>query len=264
MHSTSSRRRRPGLVIIAVAYVALATIAASTSAAVRVTWMPGFAAPGTPANLNTVGVVKVGPRNARNVLVLEPGTLAGGGYFVPLATWVVANARGWQVWSVENRENLLEDQSVLNLAKAGQATPQELFDYYLGFLADPSITQHFRLIPDSSVAFARQWGLRVTVEDLHRVIEAAKRQGRRVVLGGHSRGGAVVTAYATWDFNGRAGADDLAGLVYIDGGTGPTPVTVQDASRHSSRSRAARPGWRSAASPRPWPASSTRRARRAR
>jgi hypothetical protein len=27
-----------------------------------------------------------------------------------------------------------------------------------------------------------------------------------------------VTAYATWDFGGRAGADALAGLVYIDGG----------------------------------------------
>ena len=39
------------------------------------------------------------------------------------------------------------------------------------------------------------------------------------MLGGHSLGGSVVTAYATWNFNGRAGADDLAGLVYIDGGS---------------------------------------------
>jgi hypothetical protein len=31
----------------------------------------------------------------------------------------------------------------------------------------------------------------------------------------------VVSAYATWDFGGRAGADDLAGLVYIDGGSLP-------------------------------------------
>ena len=41
------------------------------------------------------------------------------------------------------------------------------------------------------------------------------------MLGGHSLGGAIVTAYATWSFDGRAGADDLAGLVYIDGGSLP-------------------------------------------
>ena len=50
------------------------------------------------------------------------------------------------------------------------------------------------------------------------MIEAARKLGGKVVLGGHSLGGAVVTGYATWDFNGRAGADQLAGLVYDDGG----------------------------------------------
>ena len=39
------------------------------------------------------------------------------------------------------------------------------------------------------------------------------------MLGGHSLGGGVVTAYATWDFGGHPGADELAGLVYIDGGS---------------------------------------------
>ena len=53
--------------------------------------------------------------------------------------------------------------------------------------------------------------------------------GGKVVLGGHSLGGSVVTAYATWDFHGHAGADDLAGLVYIDGGSAPTPISAPDA-----------------------------------
>jgi hypothetical protein len=39
------------------------------------------------------------------------------------------------------------------------------------------------------------------------------------VLGGHSLGGDVVTAYATWNFDGHPGADDVAGLIYIDGGS---------------------------------------------
>ena len=64
------------------------------------------------------------------------------------------------------------------------------------------------------------------------MIEAARRLGGKVVLGGHSLGGAVVTAYATWDFDGHAGADDLAGLVYIDGGSLPA-VSAADRPRRS-------------------------------
>ena len=175
-----------------------------------VTWMKGFSAPGTPAKYDKVGVIRIGPSNAKNVLVLEPGTSAGSAYFVPLARWIVSKTSGWQVWSVERRENLLEDQSELNLAKEGKATATQLFDYYLGYLKDPSITHHFQSIPTSSVEFAKQWGMNVAVQDLHIVINAAKRLGGKVVLGGHSLGGSVVTAYATWDFNGKAGADALA------------------------------------------------------
>ena len=94
----------------------------ATAAALKVTWMKGFAAPATPAKYNKVGVIKVGPAKAKNVLVLAPGTSAGGAYFVPLAQWLVSKLPGWQVWSEERRENLLEDQSVLNLAKRGKAS----------------------------------------------------------------------------------------------------------------------------------------------
>jgi pimeloyl-ACP methyl ester carboxylesterase len=210
-----------------IAVAACATLAAlfcapRAGADLHVSWMQGAAAPGTPAKYDRVGVIKVGPPAARNVLVLEPGTSAGAAYFVPLAQWIVSRAPGWQVWSVERRENLLEDQSVLNLAKQGLATSSQLFDYYLGWL-DPAlpVQSHIQLIPNSAVTFAKRWGMGVAVEDLHRVIEAARRHGGKVVLGGHSLGGAVVTAYATWDFHGRAGADGLAGLVYIDGGSLP-------------------------------------------
>ena len=51
------------------------------------------------------------------------------------------------------------------------------------------------------------------------MIERARALGGKVVLGGHSLGGGVVTAYATWNFGGRPGADQLAGLVYDDGGS---------------------------------------------
>jgi pimeloyl-ACP methyl ester carboxylesterase len=213
---------------LALVVISLA-IAAPASAKLGVTWMKGYAAPGTPSKYNKVGVIKVGARNARNVLVLEPGTSAGGGYFVPLAQWIVSRAPGWQVWSVERRENLLEDQSELNLAKEQKVSATQMFDYYLGYLADPSITTHSHPVPDSAVPFARQWGLKVAIEDLHDVIGAARKLGGQVVLGGHSLGGSVVTAYATWNFGGKPGADELGGLVYDDGGSSTSPVTASAA-----------------------------------
>jgi pimeloyl-ACP methyl ester carboxylesterase len=86
------------------------------------------------------------------------------------------------------------------------------------------------MIPDSEVPFARQWGMRVEIEDLRRVVKAARRLGGKVVVGGHSLGGSITTAYATWDFNGAPGGKGLAGLVYDDGGSSPTPVTPEEAS----------------------------------
>lgn len=230
MRLRSSGLIRAALTAVAVALASLALVSsASASVAVVQTYMPSFAAPETPAFLNQVGVIKVGSPTARNVLVLEPGTSAGAGYFIPFAKWLVTHTSGWQVWSVERRENLLEDQSVLTATKLHLASPQELYDYYLGYLTNPSIKFHFNPVPESSVGFARQWGLNVAVEDLHRVIESAKALGGKVVLGGHSLGGSVVTAYATWDFGGKPGADGLSGLVYDDGGSFPIPESKESA-----------------------------------
>jgi pimeloyl-ACP methyl ester carboxylesterase len=230
MNLTSNKLSRLALAVAAVV-LASAALGSSASAEVPVTQtlMPGFAAPETPANLNQVGVIKIGSPQAKNVLVLEPGTSAGAGYFVPFAKWLVEHTTGWQVWSVERRQNLLEDQSELDKAKTGEVTPLELYNYYLGYLFNPSITPHFNPVPDSSVPFARQWGMNVAVEDLHAVIEAAKQLHGSVVLGGHSLGGSIVTAYATWNFNGKAGAVGLRGLVYDDGGSRPTPVSAKAA-----------------------------------
>ncbi len=212
---------------IAVLSCAVFGVAAGSASALSVQWMNGFAAPGTPAKYNKVGVLKIGPPHAKNVLVLEPGTSAGSTYFVPLAKWIVAKARGWQVWSVERRENLVEDQSELNLAKRGKVSGTALFDYYLGYLTNPSITKHMAIPAASAFSFAKGWGMNVAVQDLHRLIASARKLGGKVVLGGHSLGGSVVAAYATWNFGGHAGARDLAGLVFIDGSSFRTETAAQ-------------------------------------
>lgn len=206
-------RVRLGALAVAGTALCVGALPAAASAQVSFERLTGFKSPGTPAKYNKVGILKVGPSKARNVLVLNPGTSASAAYFAPLAKTVVSQARGWQVWSVERRENLLEDHSELNRAKARTATAKQLFDYYLGWISDSSVTRHFNFIPDSTVGYARRWGMRTEVEDLRRVVQAAGRRGGKVVVGGHSLGGTITTAYATWDFKGRVGARGLSGLV---------------------------------------------------
>jgi pimeloyl-ACP methyl ester carboxylesterase len=227
------RHRMPArLALIAIAAGALwAGLAPTATAKVQVKFatMNGFQDPGTPANLNRVGVLKTGDSKAENVLVLNPGTSASAAYFEPLARTIVKTLPDWQVWAVERRENFLEDQSELNLLKQGKASPTDFFNYYLGYLSNPSITNHVHNVPDAAVPFARQWGMNTEINDLRVVVKAAARKGRNVAMGGHSLGGTITTAYATWDFNGRPGGRDLSGLVLIDGASNPTPVTADQA-----------------------------------
>src|SRR5688500_13918398 len=79
--------------------------AAPAAGATRFERIAGVESAGTPARYDRVGILKVGPARARNVLVLNPGTSASAAYFAPLAESIVARAPGWQVWAVERREN---------------------------------------------------------------------------------------------------------------------------------------------------------------
>jgi len=221
---------RPPLVV-SCALAALAAASPASAAPHRFERIAGYRSPGTPVKYDKVGILEIGNPRARNVLVLNPGTSASAAYFAPLARSIVAKAKAWQVWSVERRENLLEDQSVVNLAKAGKASPKKLFEYYLGWLEDKSVSPHFQLIPDSSVAYAKEWGMHTQMEDLRRVVLRAKRLGGKVVVGGHSLGGTMTTAYATWDFAGKPGAAGLSGLVFIDGASSPSPLSAEDAQK---------------------------------
>src|SRR3982074_3501198 len=204
MRALTSGARSLGLIVAAVA-LAAAALAPSAGAArapkvdVKFEQLQGFNAPGTPAKYNKGGVLTTGPSDAKNILVLVPGTSASAAYFEPLAKDIVRASKGWQVWAIERRENFLEDHSVLNQAKKGKATAKQLFDYYLGFVTDPSITKHFQFIPDSDGAYARDWGMNVEIEDMRRVVEEAKKRGGKVALRGHSPGGCLPTAHATTD-----------------------------------------------------------------
>lgn len=199
----------------------------------KTTILKGYAAPGTPAKYNKVYVTKFGPAKAKRVLVLVPGTSGGAGNFTLVAREIVKKVPGLAVWSIDRRSQALEDTSAFKKLLAGKATEQQTIDYYLGkainyVTGQPVPADVYQPIKDADVPFARDWGLKVSLEDIRIVVKAAKKGGHKVLLGGHSLGGSTVTDYAVWDFNGQAGWKDLSGLVLIDGGTGGTGSTLPD------------------------------------
>jgi dienelactone hydrolase len=166
--------------------------------------MKGAPAPG-PAKYDRVWVQQLGPARADRVVVLVPGTLGGAGSITPVARDIVRRVRRTQVWIVDRRQQAFEDTSVFE-----ERDPDAALDYYLGL--------RYRRVLGEDARFVAEWGLKVQLADLRRVVRRAARGGRQVVLGGHSAGASTAVAYAAWDFGGRPGWRDLDGLVLIDGG----------------------------------------------
>ena len=178
--------------------------AAPAGAVDRYVPMKAPPAPG-PSKYDKVFVQQLGPRKARNVLVLVPGTNGGAGGITPVARDIARRVPSTQVWVVDRREQAFEDTAVF-----AQRDPDAALDHYLGF--------KYRSVKGANARFVADWGLEVQLNDLRSVVRRASKGGRRVVLGGHSAGASTAVAYAAWDFGGRAGWRDLDGLVLIDGG----------------------------------------------
>jgi len=195
--------------------------------------VPGVSVPGTPTVYDKVMVRRFGSPSATNVLVLVPGTVAGAADFDIVGPYLAEHVPNLQVWAEMRREGALEDNTMLLKVLHGTATVQQAFDYYVGWLANPKITSHYQPLKVSQYSFVDQWGLAVAMGDLHNVVELARDGGKRtVILGGHSLGGAEASIYPVWDFDGRGGYQDIAGIVGIDGdaglpgGFGSAPVTT--------------------------------------
>jgi pimeloyl-ACP methyl ester carboxylesterase len=206
------------LLVGAVCAAALASAIPAASAAERTTTITGWTKAPGPRAYDRLDVTKFGSATARTVLVLVPGTNGGRGDFTLTARELVKDVPGLQVWAVDRRSQALEDTSVFAKALAGQVSTTEMFNYYAGWIADSTIQPHYQPPDASKLGYAADWGLRVQLEDVRRVVLAARAGGRRVLLGGHSLGASVAVAYASWDFAGHRGYRDLDGMVLIDGG----------------------------------------------
>jgi pimeloyl-ACP methyl ester carboxylesterase len=204
------RPRALAALVLAAGMFVMVAVAPASASAPRAFPVPGVAGAG-PARYDRVLVERFGPASARTVLVLVPGSTSGAGAFGFVAPDLVKRVPGLQVWAVERREHAFEDTLVIE-----RGDPDQALAYYLQ--GRPIDGHTFRPPPAGEVGFMAKWGLGLLLGDLRRVIRKARAGGRRVILGGHSLGASAAEAYASWDFAGRPGHRDLAGLVLIDGG----------------------------------------------
>jgi pimeloyl-ACP methyl ester carboxylesterase len=174
------------------------------------------------------------PKPARVIVVLMPGFLGGAGSFDALARALVRRSRGADVleaWAIDRRSNGLEDRTGIEGAlDAGDA--DVLTGYYFeGAAVGGRTFPGFKAQAD--VDFMSEWGVASTLEDLRAVLALvpAEQRKARLVLAGHSLGATLAAQYAAWDFEGTPGAEELAGLVLIDGVTGGEgqPLTTTQA-----------------------------------
>lgn len=172
-----------------------------------------------------------GPRRSSRadaVLTLMPGIFGGGGSFDQVARHTIRRAakrgRMVEVWGIDRRSNCLEDHRGV---RAGVKTgdPRVSFGYYFeGREVNGYTFPGFA--DEQEAAFLRDVGLAQTIEDWHTVItreiRSQRKRRRKLICGGHSLGGPLTAALASWDFDGDpettedAGYNQCAAFVGLD------------------------------------------------
>jgi hypothetical protein len=168
------------------------------------------------------------PSRADAVFAIIPGFLGGAGSFDQVArnTVRVAAARGRQVefWALDRRSNCLEDDTGVKAA-AKAHDPSVAYDYYWG---DRRVDgrRFAGWVSEQDAAWLDHVGLAQTMRDWYTVLKAGipsrRVRAHKVLCGGHSMGGPLTAAFASWDFDGnRKTRDDrgyrqCAGFVGLD------------------------------------------------
>jgi len=161
-----------------------------------------------------------GPADATKadaIITLMPGILAGASSMDQVArnTVRLAAERGRfvEVWTIDRRSNCLEDNHGTQAAfRARDVTPA--FDYYYrGKEVDGRRFAGF--VPPDEANWQKEVGLARTVVDWHTVITRElpdqRTRAAKLICGGHSLGGFLTAAYASWDFDGNPDTTDDAG-----------------------------------------------------
>lgn len=162
------------------------------------------------------------PTRADALIVLLPGAIAGARSLQPVGRNTLRNLRaagiGAEIWAIDRRANGVEDHSAIEVALA-EGDYRLAFDYYYGGL-EVGGRRFAGFQPDRRLGFLAEFGMARTVADLQEVltreIPDPDIRAERVFLGGHSLGGIQAGTYAAWDFDGRPGHEQIAGLIALD------------------------------------------------
>ncbi|WP_369637233.1 hypothetical protein [Nocardia sp. JMUB6875] len=162
------------------------------------------------------------PASADAIIVMLPGAIAGARSMQPVGCNTVrrllaAGVRA-EFWSLDRRPNALEDHSPIPVALA-EGDHRLAFDYYYrGREVGGRRFPGFRRNRD--LRFLADFGMAQVVADTHAVVSAEipdpDVRGGKLFLGGHSLGGFQAGTYAGWDFAGRPGHEQVAGLIALD------------------------------------------------
>jgi len=172
-----------------------------------------------------------GPHEASRadaVFVIIPGFLGGAGSFDQVARHTVRDAaeKGKHVefWALDRRSNCLEDDRGVRAA-ARARNPEVGYDYYWHNRAIDG-KRFAGWVSQQDAAWLKHVGLAQTMNDWYAVLKAGipnrRVRARKVFCGGHSMGGPLTAAFASWDFDGNpktkndAGYRQCAGFVGLD------------------------------------------------
>ncbi len=94
---------------------------------------------------------------------------------------------------------------------------------YRYFVTQAGKAGGFQPAAAGELRFMSHWGLEHHLQDLHRVVLAARKRAKRVIVGGHSLGASVASLYAAAKIEpGRTGQEFVDGLLLLDGLVGRT------------------------------------------
>jgi hypothetical protein len=148
-----------------------------------------------------------------------PGFLGGASLFEDLARNVIRKAaarhRHFEVWALDRRANCLEDPTGLDAARRAHDYHLALDYYYGGRTVDGRRFAGYKT--SAQVPYLYYFGLAQTMRDEYTVITrgipnpAVRR--RKLFCGGHSLGGSLTGAFASWQFDD---GDESTGKLDLD------------------------------------------------
>ncbi|HUP23422.1 MAG TPA: hypothetical protein VNB06_10840 [Thermoanaerobaculia bacterium] len=219
--------------------------------------VPGARATETPEALNRVAFLRLRhrtpslPDEADAVVIAQPGFASTPGAWLQLGSQLVAKAHdelcpipgatdrrcSVEVWIIDRRGSNLEDTEGLRRAWSAR-DPRRAVEYYYGLgvftergtIRRPARDDYdsllggpgarFRPLTQRDLAFVWDWGFETAAGDIDALLELLPRRSRgsSVFVAGHSQGGGFVSAWAGRRAGGRRGHEQIAGLVFLDGG----------------------------------------------